>query len=468
MSNTSAPLTRLDSHYRDIFENATIAIWDEDFSNVKTAVEQLRADGVTDFRSYVLKHPELLERVVKQVNILDANPAMLRLHNATVKTEVLGTLDKFITPDDFYAEFIAFAEGETYFEREIVSQTLQGKPLDLLMTATYYMDSEGKPRALVHLTDITARKKAETDLRNQNEYLALLNEMTRTILLSDNYDATMHALASDLKKIISADDCYILRWDEVQQLPIPVATTAALDFPFTEAEVTQTELNLTAAILQAGRIIVVEDVSNSPNINLEITKRYPFHSIISMPLIAGNHRLGVAIIAFNSYHKFNQVEIERAEQAGNQVAFALLEFQQNQEIQRRLKESNTLTKIERALSETERVGTDKVLQLIVDSALDLIEHAEESVIHLVDSDNQALVPHAISGFDSNTKMREHPKMRLGEGVAGQVIRSSTSMIFTPMICFSSKTRRPRFDLFWLRQSAVVHNRSVRSASKVIS
>lgn len=50
----------------------------------------------------------------------------------------------------------------------------------------------------------------------------------------------------------------------------------------------------------------------------------------------------------------------------------VLKQKQQQEIQHSLKESNTLTQIGRALSETERVGTDKVLQLIVTSARELI------------------------------------------------------------------------------------------------
>ena len=437
------PLAQLNSHYRDIFENATVAIWEEDFSEVKTAVDQLRANGVTDFRGHVLKHPEFLEYVVRLVNILDANPAMLRLYNAKEKADVTGGLEKFVTPENFQDEFIAFAEGETYFEREIVSQTLQGKPFDLLITITYYIDAEGKHKALVHMTDITARKKAEADLRSQNEYLALLNEMTRTILLSDDYDASMRTLAYDLKKIVSADDCYILRWDEEQQLSIPITTTATLDFPFTEAEINQTELNLTAAILRAGRVIAVEDVFNSPDINIEIAKRYPIYSIIGMPLITGNHKLGVAIIAFHAHHTFTQTEIERVEQAGNQVALALLGFQQNLEIQRRLKESNTLAEISRALSETERVGTDKVLQLIVDSALELIQQAEESVIHLVDAEHEALVPRAISGFDSDAEMLQRPKMNLGEGVAGQVIRTGATLNIGDIhTSVKSRTTRP--------------------------
>ena len=104
-----------------------------------------------------------------------------------------------------------------------------------------------------------------------------------------------------------------------------------------------------------------------------------------------------------------------------------LEQKRQQEAQHNLKESNTLTQIGRALSETERVGTDKVLQLIVDSARELILDAEESVIHLLDTKENELFPRAISGFDADKKALERPKLRLGEGVAGQVIQTGKTI-----------------------------------------
>ncbi len=276
------------------------------------------------------------------------------------------------------------------------------------------------------MTNVIPHKQAEIDLRSQNEYLALLNEMTRAILLSNDYDATMRALVSNMKEIIKADDCYLMRWDEEMQLAIPVITTAKLDFPFTETGNIK-ELSVTASILEAGRIVAMEDVSDTSYVSIKVAKKYPVHSIIGVPLIAGNKKLGVAIIAFNTHHSFTATELEHVEQAGNQVALALLQLQQNLEIQRRLKESNTLTEISRALSETERGGTDKVLQLIVDLARDLIQKADESVIHLVEVEEDMLVSRAISGFDKETNASERPRLGLKEGVSGHVIKTGETI-----------------------------------------
>ena len=270
----------------------------------------------------------------------------------------------------------------------------------------------------------TTHTQTENDLRSQNEYLALLNQMTSAILLSSDYDETMRTLAVNMKKIIDADDAYILRWDEERELSIPVTTTAKLDFPFEEAGNIK-ELSVTASILEGGQTVAIEDLYDTPYVNIEIAKKYPVHSLIGIPLIAGNNKLGVAIVAFNSHHSFTPVELKRAEQAGNQVALALLQLQQNLEIQRRLKESNTLTEISRALSETERGGTNKVLQLIVDSARDLVQMADESVIHLRDEDK--LVPKAISGFSKETEPSDRPRLGIKEGVSGHVLETGETI-----------------------------------------
>ena len=241
----------------------------------------------------------------------------------------------------------------------------------------------------------TARSQNGSAVSSREEYLALLNEMTHAILLADNFDATLNALALDMARLVGADDCYITRWDEERRLTIPTVTTASLPFQYSlDAEKNPEVNSFTASVLRAEHALAVEDVFDSPHISAEIATRYPARSALGVPLIARGQKLGAALIAFNTPHQFTSEEIERAEEAGNLVSLALWNFQQSAELQHRLNESHVLAKIGRALSETERVSTSGVLQLIVDSARELIPQAEKSVIHLLEA----------------------------EGVAGQVIR----------------------------------------------
>lgn len=413
--------------YRDIFENTTVATLVEDFSHLKVAIDTLRQDGVTDFSSYIEDHPEFLEQALKLVTIEDANQAMLTLYNASEKSDVLGSLDKLASPENFKEELIDFAEGKALFERELLGKTLQGTPFNLLLSVRFYSNTPGEHKALVHMLDITPRTKAESELRSQNEFLALLNEMTRAILLAGDYDTTMRSIADYMKDIIKADDCYIAGWNDETKLAVAITTTAKLDFAFEDAPAYPEEAGVVASILRIGHVIAIDDIYNSPHINVEAVRAYPAKSIIGIPLLVKDQKLGVVIIAFNSHHSFTQEEIDRAEQAGQQVALALWNYEQSAEIQQQLKENDALARIERALGESERIGTGEVLQLIVDAARELMPHAEKSVIHLLDEEEKTLFAHAVSGYDHREEEYRGTRMRLGEGVAGEVMSEGTTI-----------------------------------------
>jgi len=275
--------------------------------------------------------------------------------------------------------------------------------------------------------EINERKHIEESLSARERFLGLLNDMTRAILLSKDFDSTLKTLSVDMTKLLNADDCYITGWDAARKRVIPLVTTAKLEVPFSESSIPENETTMTQSVLLAGRALAADDVFNSPYISPNIARQYPMRSILGIPLIAGEHQLGAAIVAFKAPHQFTSKEIEHAEQAGNQIALALWNFQQSLEIQQRLKESDALAEIGRVLSETERVGTGRVLQLIVDSARDLIPQAEESVIHLLDSEERVLMAQAVSGIHETERENPRVKMQLGEGIAGQVIHEGVTI-----------------------------------------
>jgi PAS domain S-box-containing protein len=356
-----------------------------------------------------------------------------------------------IHPDDqqrILNDIEAIKQTGKSFKSEYRIRARDGREFWFLDEAMDIVDEQGKLLFRQgFMLDITDRKQAEDAVSSREKFLALLNDMTQAILTSSNIDDTLQRLAFDLKKIIDADDCYILYWDEDEQLPIPVTTTAKLGFEFSKAIFDRGAETITSSILKTGRVLAVDDLSKSRYASKDTSSQYPSRSVIGIPLIAGNHKLGAAIVAFNTPHKFTENEIERARQAGGQVALALWDIQQSLEIKRRLGESKALSEIGLALSETERVGIDSVLQLIVDSAINLIEGAQESVIHLLDAEQQALIPKAISGFDTSQNEFSRPKMRFGEGVAGQVMRTGETINVGDIIeseLFLQKDSSPRF------------------------
>ncbi len=265
------------------------------------------------------------------------------------------------------------------------------------------------------------RTRTEAQLRERERFLSLLNDMTQTIIASQNFDALMHSLANDLTILLNADSCYITRWDPIKEQVFPVATNAKAEHPFLTMIYPKGTKNLTSSALDAGHVLVVQDLVNTELSTPYTLQNFAEKSFISIPLIYGEHKLGAAIVGCNQTNQFTPERLEHAEQAANQIALAVWNVQQDLELKKRLHEVETLANISRALSETERIGLQTVLQLIVTSAKELIHGAEQAVIHLLDKEEQLLEAQAVSGYEDALTNWKFIKIRPNEGVAGQVL-----------------------------------------------
>ncbi|MDO9301344.1 MAG: GAF domain-containing protein, partial [Anaerolineales bacterium] len=240
------------------------------------------------------------------------------------------------------------------------------------------------------------RKQTETQLRERERFLSLINNMTRSVIAEQDFDTMMQTLVNDLTTLLKADTCYITRWDSDKEQVFPVATNAKAGHPFLMMNYPKGEKNLTTSALEAGHVLVVKNTLNTELSTAHTIQQFSEKSFISIPLIYGEHKLGAAVVGCYKSDQFKAERIEYAEQAGNQIALAVWNAQQDLELKKHLQEVETLARISRALSETEKIGLQTVLQLIVTSARELIPGAEQAVIHLLDKEEQLLSAQAVS------------------------------------------------------------------------
>lgn len=59
---TELKLRESEERYRRIFETTGVSLWEEDISDARLAIEGLKGQGITDFRSYFEEHPESVLR----------------------------------------------------------------------------------------------------------------------------------------------------------------------------------------------------------------------------------------------------------------------------------------------------------------------------------------------------------------------------------------------------------------------
>jgi PAS domain S-box-containing protein len=165
--------------YHSLFEETPISIWEEDFSAVRTYLDDLRAAGVEDFEAYFHAHPEAVAHCLTLVEVIDVNAAAMALYEVESKTELLKQLsDLFV--EEAYPRFaqalVGIAAGKTRVTVDTISRTRAGTVKHLTVTWQVVPGyEETLSRCIVSVQDITERKHAREALERYAAQLARSN-----------------------------------------------------------------------------------------------------------------------------------------------------------------------------------------------------------------------------------------------------------------------------------------------------
>ncbi|MEO8278590.1 MAG: sensor domain-containing diguanylate cyclase [Ideonella sp.] len=172
-------LAQSEAYARGLFDDSPVSLWVEDFSSVKTLMDEVRAAGVDDFRTFTDVHPEFVQRCMQEIRVVDVNRQTLRMFAAADKQVLLSNLHDVFRDEmqqHFREQLVDLWNGKTFQQRETVNYTLAGDRLDVYMQFSIIPGREDDwGLALISLTDITARKKAESYL----EFLGKHDSLTK-------------------------------------------------------------------------------------------------------------------------------------------------------------------------------------------------------------------------------------------------------------------------------------------------
>jgi signal transduction histidine kinase/CheY-like chemotaxis protein len=216
-----------DHHYRSLFENSPISLWEMDMSGLSGHIARLHEHGVADLADlFESDHPSAIRKCLQHIKIISVNRATLRLLEAERKDTLFDRLDEILPEESLPVlerMLTALAQGSAELTEELDLITLRGGFRRVML---HYCTAPGCKRsmtgAIVSIMDITERKQLEDRL------LQSTREALQASAAKGRFLANMsHEIRTPMNAILGmADLLRDTRLDDEQQTYVDIFNQA--------------------------------------------------------------------------------------------------------------------------------------------------------------------------------------------------------------------------------------------------
>lgn len=206
--------------YRSIFESVPVSLWEQDFLAVYDKLENLRSQGITDLPGYLENHPEFVEQAVETVVVLDVNDESMEIYKAKSKAELFSNIGAMFTDESYRSfrdELLAIWNKKTIYNGETINKTLTGEPVNVNVLYRIPDNREDFAHILVSISDITARKQAEEQVKRQVQNLAALHAVDLAISASMDLPVVLRVLLNQVQQQLKVHSASVLLLNPVTQ-----------------------------------------------------------------------------------------------------------------------------------------------------------------------------------------------------------------------------------------------------------
>ncbi|MEZ2126903.1 MULTISPECIES: sensor histidine kinase [unclassified Sinorhizobium] len=206
--STNSALKESEARYRSIFDRTRVALWERDYSKLRSYLMNVRAQGVSDIRAYARANPAIVDHCIGLIGVVAANEAARELLGpasaspAALRRSIIPGSGKF--PDLLQA----IMDGERVFEHKVEVRADNGETKLVLLSISFPEDPAAFSRVVVSMVDITQREMALKALAEAQDELTKASKAATVGALSASL---AHELNQPLGAIV-VNAQTLLRW----------------------------------------------------------------------------------------------------------------------------------------------------------------------------------------------------------------------------------------------------------------
>lgn len=375
---TQAALLESETRYQGLFESAPIAIWAEDFSDVKKYIDHLKETGISDFESYFKENNNALIECVKRVKIVEVNETAVKLHGAKDKGELLADgLGQLFVNDSlivFRNALLALIAGDTEYKAETKAKRLDGELFDQSVHwRAINIDRGDWGRIIVSTQDISDLKDAEKRLTQQLNELNVLQATAFTCAQAKDIDSLLRQITNIIGNTLYPDIYGIFLTDEKETELTPHASysflrgvNASKALPFSRG--------LIGKAARTRKTVREDDVSKSKDY---LESSPSIRSELCVPIKVVDRVLGVLDVESVKPAFFTETDERLLGTIASQIATAIQKLASLAIEKERRQVAETLQRIAAALTTT--LDQEKVISLILSELSAVIDFTSASV-----------------------------------------------------------------------------------------
>lgn len=183
---TNAALRDSEARYRSIFETTRVALWERDYSRLRSYLMALKNSGVVDVKEYARNRPTFVRKCFEMIEIVAANQAAFELIGSSAYVAPSGFVDRFFPKnnDTFTSILQTIVDGGSYFEADVDIMCDDGARRSVILSISFPDDPAAFNRVILSMVDVTQREEARKALADAQAELSFASKAATVGVLS--------------------------------------------------------------------------------------------------------------------------------------------------------------------------------------------------------------------------------------------------------------------------------------------